>query len=131
MSGARASPTKHLVPIEGRVFGQFVQDYTDSVLLASSPEARSSAQADISQRIPPDVLWLFRQAWQSTLAPFSMEVESALGSTIKRVSAGYTSLAKTLVDRCFASAKAEQRYESVHELKDVFMLDQYRIVRLH
>lgn len=131
MSGARDSPTQPLVPIDDHIFGQFVQDYTDSVLLASSPEARSAAQASIAKRLPPEVLWLLRHAWQSTLAPFSTEVDHALRSTVQRAAIEYTNLTKALIDQCFTSAKTEIHYESVIDLKDIFSLDKYRINRLH
>jgi hypothetical protein len=131
MSGIRASPTKPLVPIDDRIFGQFVQDYTDSVLLAPSPEARSAAQASISKRLPAEILWLFRHAWQSTLAPFSMEVGHALRSTVERAAIGYIDLTKALVNQFFASETTESRYESVLDLKNVFTLDHYRVNQLH
>jgi len=127
MSGIRGLPTKPLVPIDDRIFGQFVQDYTDSVLLASSPEARSAAQASISKRLPPEILWLFRNVWQSTRGPFSEMVTSVFESTVERAASGYADLTKTLVDQFFTSAKTESRYESVLDLKDLFTLDQYRV----
>jgi hypothetical protein len=127
MSGIRTPPTNPLVPIDDRIFGQFVQDYTDSVLLAPSPEARSAAQASISKRLPPEILWLFRHAWQSTRGPFFEAVDSALESAVERAASGYTDLTKTLVDQFFTSEKTEIRYESVLDLKDLFTLDQYRV----
>jgi hypothetical protein len=131
MSDIRAPPTNPLIPIDDRIFGQFVQDYTDSVLLALSPEARSAAQASISKRLPAEILWLFRHAWQSTLAPFSMEVDHALRATVERAVIGYTDLTKALIDQFFASETTEIRYESVLDLKNVFTLDYYRVNQLH
>ena len=131
MSGIRAPPTKPLVSIDDRIFGQFVQDYMDSVLLASSPEAQSAAQASISKRLPAEILWLFRHAWQSTLAPFSMEVDHALRSTVERTVIGYTDLTKALVDQFFASETTEICYESVLDLKNLFPLDHYRVNQHH
>jgi len=131
MSGIRGLPTKPLVPIDDRIFGQFVQDYTDSVLLASSPEARSAAQASISKRLPPEILWLFRNVWQSTRGPFSEMVTSVFESTVERAASGYADLTKTLVDQFFTSAKTESRYESVLDLKDLFTLDHYQVNPLH
>jgi hypothetical protein len=127
ISGIRAPPTNPLVPIDDRIFRQFVQDYTDSVLLAPSSEARSVAQASISKRLPPEILWLFRHAWQSTRGPFFEVVDSALKSAVERAASGYTDLTKTLVDQFFTSEKTEIRYESVLDLKDLFTLDQYRV----
>jgi hypothetical protein len=131
MSGIRAPPNNPLVPIDDRIFGQFVQDYTDSVLFAPSPEARSAAQTSISKRLPPEILWLFRHAWQTTRGPFSTIVASTLRFTIKHAASGYTDLTKTLVDQFFASETTEIRYESVLDLKDLFTLDHYQINPLH
>jgi len=131
MSGIRAPPNNPLVPIDDRIFGQFVQDYTDSVLLAPSPEARLVAQASISKRVPPEILWLFRHAWQTTRGLFSTMVTSALRSTIKQAASGYTDLTKALVDQFFASETTEIRYESVLDLKDLFTLHHYRVNQLY
>jgi hypothetical protein len=131
MSGIRAPPNNSLVPIDDRIFEQFVQDYTDSVLLAPSPEARPAAQASISKRLPPEILWLFRHAWQTTRGPFSTMVASTLRSTIKQAASGYTDLTKTLVDQFFASETTEMRYESVLDLKELFTLDHYQVNQHH
>jgi hypothetical protein len=131
MSGARASPAKPLVSINDSIFGKFIQTYTDSVLLAASPEARSTAQNNISKSFPAEILWLFRHAWQSTLAPFSTEVDHALGVTIQRGASGYTDITKALVDQFLGSTKTEIRYKSVLDLKDVFSISKYRINKLH
>ena len=130
MSGIRASPTNPLPPIDEPIFRQFVQDYTDSVLLAPSPEAWPAAQASISKRLPPEIFWLFRHAWQTTLAPFSVAVAHALGLAVGRAASGYTDLTKALIDQFFASETTEIRYESVLDLKDIFTLDRYRINQL-
>lgn len=130
MSGIRALPTNPLVPIDEAIFDQFVQDYTDSVLLVPSPEAMSAGRTSISKRLPPDIFWLFSNALQSTRGPFSGMVASALRSTLSRGASGYTDLTKALVEQFFTSAKTESRYESILDLKDLFTLDQYRIKTL-
>jgi len=131
MSGVRASSTTPLVSIDDRIFTQFVQNYTDSVLLAASPEAQSAAQSSMSERLPADILWLFRHARQSTRGPFSGEIDNALRSIIQRAAIGYSNLTKVLVDQFFASSTTEIRYESVLDLENVFTVDQYRINQLH
>jgi len=131
MSGIRAPPNNPLVPIDDRIFKQFVQDYTDSVLLAPSPEVLPATQASISKRLPPEILWLFRHAWQTTRGPFSTMVASALRSTIKQAASGYTDLTKTLVDQFFASETTKIRYETVLDLKDLFTLHHYRVNQLY
>ncbi|MEG4944035.1 hypothetical protein [Microcoleus sp. F4-D5] len=131
MSGIRASPTNPLVPIDEVIFEQFVEDYTDSVVDVRSPEAKSAGQASISKRLPPEIFWLFRNARQSSLSAFQVEVTSALNSILTQAAIGYTDLTKALVDQFFTSAQTEIRYESVLDLKDIFTLDRYRVNRLH
>ncbi|MEG3878372.1 hypothetical protein QT972_13405 [Microcoleus sp. herbarium7] len=130
MSGIRASPTNPLLPIDEPIFWQFVQDYTDSVLVVPSPEARLAGKASISKRLPPEIFWLFSNASQSTRGPFSGMVASALNSAVGRGASGYTDLTKALIDQFFASEMTESRYESVLDLKDLFTLDRYRIKNL-
>ncbi|WP_293150177.1 MULTISPECIES: hypothetical protein [unclassified Microcoleus] len=130
MSGIRASPTNPLLPIDNGIFRQFIQDYKDSVLLAPSPEALPAAEASISKRLPPDILWLFRYA-SGQRGPFYTWLDLALKSAVTRGAIEYTDLTKTLVDQFFASETTEIRYESVLDLKDIFTLDRYRINDLH
>ncbi|MCC3454936.1 MULTISPECIES: hypothetical protein [unclassified Microcoleus] len=126
MSGIRASPTNSLLPIDNGIFRQFIQDYKDSVLLAPSPEALPAAEASISKRLPPDILWLFRYA-SGQRGPFYTWLDPALKSAVSRGAIGYTDLNKALIDQFFASETTEIRYESVLDLKDIFTLDQYRV----
>ncbi|MCC3513929.1 MAG: hypothetical protein JGK29_34670 [Microcoleus sp. PH2017_17_BER_D_A] len=118
MSGIRASPTNPLLPIDEPIFKQFAQDYTDSVLLAPSPEAQPAALASISKRLPPEIFWLFRNTWQTTLIPFYMSVARAFELAVGKAAIGYTDLTKALVDQFFASEATEIRYESLLDLKD-------------
>ncbi|MCC3565890.1 MAG: hypothetical protein JGK30_03220 [Microcoleus sp. PH2017_40_RAT_O_B] len=127
MSGIRASPTNPLLPIDEPIFKQFAQDYTDSVLLAPSPEAQPAALASISKRLPPEIFWLFRNTWQTTLIPFYMSVARAFELAVGKAAIGYTDLTKALVDQFFASEATEIRYESLLDLKDLFTPDRYRI----
>ncbi|MCC3412032.1 MAG: hypothetical protein JGK24_12195 [Microcoleus sp. PH2017_29_MFU_D_A] len=127
MSGIRASPTNPLLPIDEPIFKQFAQDYTDSVLLAPSPEAQPAALASISKRLPPEIFWLFRNTWQTTLIPFYMSVARAFELAVGKAAIGYTDLTKALVDQFFASEATEIRYESLLDLKDIFTPDRYRI----
>lgn len=130
MSRVQVSPAQPAKQIDRRTFEGYVKDYTDAVLLAPSPQAQSAAQASIEKRLPPEILWLFRNAWQSTRGPFSTIVDSALRTTMGRSASGYTSLNKNLVDQCFAG-KTEIRYKTVLDLKKVFSIEKYRINRLY
>jgi hypothetical protein len=127
MSGARASPSKQLVPIDSTVFEKFVQDYTNSVLLSTSSESESAAQRDISRRLPIEILWLFRHAPQTTFMPFTSVVDNALNSIVKQTAVGYTDLATVITDQFFASTETYIHYESVVELKNIPVIDKYHV----
>lgn len=126
LADAHVVHTAPLAPLEPRAFDNFVRDYTESVLLAPSRD-RQRAQIGLAERIPAEVLWLFRQAWQSTRAPFSMEARHALTETMQWVAPHYVSLTKALVNRCFVSTRVEERYDGVLELSKIFPISEYRI----
>lgn len=131
LGGAEPSQVETNSAIESRVFGNYVTDYAESVLLASSPEERASAQQSITERISSDFLWLFRHAWQSTFAPFSMEARHALGLTLERAAPQYLMLVNTLVDRCLMSARGEERHKTILELNGIFNTSAYQINNIH
>ncbi|MCC3505046.1 MAG: hypothetical protein JGK23_19975 [Microcoleus sp. PH2017_19_SFW_U_A] len=97
------------------------------MLLAPSPEAQPAALASISKRLPPEIFWLFRNTWQTTLIPFYMSVARAFELAVGKAAIGYTDLTKALIDQFFASETTEIRYESLLDLKDLFTPDRYRI----
>jgi len=129
LAGASLPPAFQSIP--DQVFERYVQDYADSVLLASSPEERARAQEGIAARIPADILWLFRHAWQSTFAPFSMEARHALGLTLKRAAPAYIALVEALAARSLAQDRQEERYRTILELQDIVDLSAYRIDSIH
>jgi hypothetical protein len=130
LSDARYAPTKPPLPIDRRIYQQFIGDYMD-FLLAPSLTAETAANANLGKRVPADILWLLRHAPQNTSAPFPGFVRSALNKTIKKGTDQYINLTKTLLNRRFTSVQIEQRYESVLDLKDVFNIDKYQINPLH
>lgn len=131
LSGKSHANIVPLTPLSNRLFEQYATDYADSEILRSPRGESSHPTPPISERIPADVLWLFRNSWQSTRGPFSGIARSAMRTTLERAASGYTDLTKALIDQCFASAKTEIRYKSVLDLKNIFTLDQYRINQLH
>jgi hypothetical protein len=131
LSDASASIANPLLPIDDHIFGGFLQDYTDSVLLAASPEAKAAAQVSMAKRLPPEINWLFRHAWQSTFAPFSMEVDHALRATVQRGELSYAELTNVLVDQLLSTTKSQYCYSSVVDLPEIFTIDKYKIYQLH
>ncbi len=131
LSGVKAPTNQSLLPIDEQEFGKFVRDYTDSVLLAASPEARVAAQASISERLPKDILWLFSHSWQSTRGPFSGFVLSALNNATKQMADQYVDLTKILLNHYFTSEETEVCYDNIFSLKDLFTLNKYQINKLY
>lgn len=131
MDGADVSPNEPLSVIETTQFQQWANEYAEAVIGEPSREVRVSAVARLSERIPPDVLWLFRHAWQSTLAPFYLGAERDLHATIERVAGAYTDLTIGVVDRFLESDSVEKRHDDILALRDIVPFDAYRFERLH
>ncbi len=124
--------TEPLIPLTNRLFEQYAGDYADSEIIRSPSREHSQTTTNISERIPADVLWLFRNSWQSTRGPFSNIAQSAMVTTLKRAAGGYTKLALGLFDQCFASTHhSEQRYENIHDVHEIISLDEYQIHQLY
>ncbi|MGI0481758.1 hypothetical protein ACN4EE_13330 [Geminocystis sp. CENA526] len=118
-----------LVTLSSHLFLEYVGDYANSEIQRSPSE--ENATKPISQRIPADVLWLFRHSWQSTRGPFSNMALSGMRKTVEQGANGYTNLTKILVDQCFTSSKTDIRYKNVLDLQPIFTLDQYQINQLY
>jgi len=131
LAGASTVHPAVVDPIEASVFEEYAADYTNAVLLARSPEARSQAQIDIAERIPADILWLFRHAWQSTKAPFSKAAKHDLGLVLERAAAPYVLLAESLVNKCFESSGATEKYRTILEMNGIFNIYDYKINNIH
>lgn len=121
LAGARNVPTGLAMPLQLGEYGAFEDDYERSELLGRP------ASKPIEERIPPDLLWLFRHSWQSTRAPFGAYVGGAMGKAVEKNAEPYTKLIFALIDRCFASDGAEFRYSSILDVADLISLEQYKI----
>jgi hypothetical protein len=108
-----------LIPLSNRLFEKYAADYANSKILQSS-----SGKASITERIPLDVLWLFRNSPQTTFIPFSSAARSSINTMSKRMAKNYINLTQKLFDRCLASGqKSEQRYGTVLDLRNTISLD--------
>jgi hypothetical protein len=128
LSGARASPNVPLLPIDRDILSQFEQDYIGIERNSLSKEAKAAAQANLTG-LPPDTIWLFRQA--PSLDWAGLLTEQALEKTITQGTEKNIELTKALLNRRFASRQKEQRYHSVLDLQDMFDIDKYRIKSLY
>jgi len=68
----------------------------------------------IEERVPPDLLWMFRHSDR----PYG----EAKGKRLE-----YTKLVLALIDRCFASGAADFHYNSILDVTDLISLDQYKV----
>lgn len=122
LAGVRNVPAGVAMPLKRKEFNQFADvEYANTELL------REPAVKPIEARVPPDLLWLFRRSWQSTLAPFSGGAGNAMNNAMKKNAEGYTQFVIALIDRCFASDGAEIHYNSILDAADLISLEQYKI----
>lgn len=123
LAGARNVPAGVATPLKGSEFDRIANDYADSEILRKF-EIKPIA---IEERIPPDLLWLFRHSWQSTRGPFGNAADSAMNKAMEKGAEGYTKLVIALIDRCFASDGANIQYSSILDVADLVPLEQYKI----
>lgn len=117
LAGARNVPTGLPTPFLASEFRNFAHYYADSEILGK-PVAQT-----VEERIPPDILWLFRHSWQSTHTPFEGDMDEVLEKNAE----SYTKLVIGLVDRCFDSDGANIQYNSIPDVADLISLEQYKI----
>ncbi len=142
-----------LLPLNPYTFrDKYLSDYLNSFLLpqlAKSPSScgfvpylppisedppldlQGSAQKAIAKRIPPDILWLFHNTRQFNCYPFVILVDGALNRNIYLATVEYTKLVNAIVDNFLTSANSDISYKNVLDLKDIFILKNYRIEPLY
>jgi hypothetical protein len=132
LSGARASPTEPLMPINRSIYSRFLGDYAIKVdaTLSASREVKAAVFTDLAKRLPVDLMWLFLH---SRNFDGNILAEWAMDKAIEQQVEQHIDLTKELLNRRFESTQVEQRYSSILDLKDAFDLDRYRIdkIRYH
>jgi hypothetical protein len=105
-------PIKPLLSLESDIYSKFADDYEKNVLLLFSQKSRDTAVANISKRLPADILWLFShsRSFEGTLQPGMQE-------TVEKGKETYINLTKTLLNLRFGSAQKEQNYQSVLDIQ--------------
>jgi hypothetical protein len=124
LAGAKNVPPGMAMPPKPGELGHFLSEYQHSEF-RREPEPGAKP---IEERVPPDLLWLFRRSWQSTLSPFIGSVRGAMNNATKKGTDGYTKLVITLIDRCFVSDdKTRLYYNSIIDVADPSLRKQYKI----
>jgi hypothetical protein len=127
MAGGAPSSKGPPVSIDADVLAQYSKDYANLIVLAS-PEASKAALAEFATRMPPELLWLYRHAVQSTFADFSVFAMAALDATLAKASQGYANIVIALFDRCFDSAVGtNEHYDNVLDVEKIADLQFYRV----
>ncbi|MDR1936819.1 MAG: hypothetical protein LBS49_14810 [Candidatus Accumulibacter sp.] len=133
LAGARNVPPGVAMPLTAVGFlGRYAE-------MEGRPEAlRRPAAKPIEERIPPDLLWLYRRSAAggeffpdlNDLPPFSSSVDLAMREATEKGAEGYTKLVISLIDRCFDADEAKGAtlvYASILDVADPVLLEQYRI----
>lgn len=119
LAGLPNVPLGVAMPFKLSELSQLAGDYAGSEIL------HKPAIKPVEERIPPDLLWLYRRSTQSTRWLFGGR--EALDIAMEKRAVHYTNLVTTLIDRCFASVGTDIRYNSILDVEDLISLEQYKI----
>jgi hypothetical protein len=114
LAGAHERKDQALVPIHREAFADFEKLYRNSIA-KTSPGIDSSGDS-----IPPDVLWLFQQAWPNKSGALPQFDRSVLQAVINRASGTYLIFTTGLLDRVLTPHPkvGERHFRSVFDLKE-------------
>jgi hypothetical protein len=118
LDGAKNVPSGVAMPLSPSELGHFISGY------------RKSAAKPVEERVPPDILWLFRRTWPSgNVSGFPNAERDSMHSAVEKGAKGYTKLVLALVDRCFAPSASGKRlhYTNILDAADLIPLEQYKI----
>lgn len=124
LAGARNVPPGVAMPLTQNEFVHFAEaEYTKSEI------SHKTAAKPIEERIPADLLWLFRRTpcCSDRAGPLFQVAGSAMNRIMEKGAEGYTRLVIALIDRCFDADGAEIHYDSILDAADLIPLEQYKI----
>ncbi|MDL2260083.1 hypothetical protein LJB99_04345 [Deltaproteobacteria bacterium OttesenSCG-928-K17] len=82
----------------------------------------------VEERVPPDLLWLFRHSSQESEVSFTGLAIGSMRAAMSTGSEGYTKIVIKLIDRCLESEGEDIHYNNILDVDDAALLEQYRIV---
>jgi len=127
LAGAKDVPPDVAMPLTGGEFRDFLSEYEAA---GRFPGPRRSETKPIEERVPPDILWLFRHTGGGTL-PFGTSALGAMLTVEIKNTENYTKLVIALIDRCFVSDGASLHYSSILDVSDLIPLERYKIDSLY
>ena len=124
LAGVRDVPLGIAMPLTHDEFDRYAD-----LEYASSEIRHQPAKKPIEERVPPDLLWLFRRAGHDPVYPFSDLAGGSMRRAMEIGSEGYTKVVIRLIDRCFESEDGETiHYNNILDIDDPALLEQYKIV---
>jgi hypothetical protein len=129
LSGARVSSTAPLLPLDRTSYWKFYSDYRekDRLTLGATKQITASVLADLANRMPADILWLFVH---SPGFDGNLDAETALLRATEQQLEQYIFLTKQLINHRLESTPTEQHFTSILDLEGMIDLDKYRIDRI-
>ena len=127
LAGARDVPLGVALPLKGDEFRRCAYEYEGSELFPVF-DPKKPLPKPIEERVPADLLWLFKRATQSTRGPFVGYVGGAMNNAMEKGSEGYTRIVIGLIDRCFEAEGADIQYNNILDIADPVLLEKYKIV---
>lgn len=125
----RHAPDMRPAPLTQSSFERYADDYARSEILRP-PASPAAANQGIEDRLPPDVLWLFRHSWQSTRGPFADAARGALRVAMNHAANTYTALVVALIDQCLASGKNALHFGTINDAEGIISLGEYRVTQI-
>ena len=129
LAGAPNVPKGVAMPLTADEFWRMSGEYELEILEKHVRAQPIAIQQEIEAklRVPPDILWLFNHSGSGRNLAFGWWLRGPMDRTIKKSAENYTLLVTALIDRCFASNKADLRYNSILDAADLISLERYKI----
>ena len=124
LAGAHVPPGP-VIPMNSIEFRR----YADSEY-ASSEILHKPVEKPVEERVPPELLWLFRRASQESEVSFTGLAIGSMKEAMRTGSEGYTKIVIKLIDRCLESEGEDIHYNSILDIDDPILLEKYKIISL-
>ncbi|MDR2220673.1 MAG: hypothetical protein LBE24_08870 [Methylobacillus sp.] len=122
LDGAKNVPSGVMMPLMGdESIDRYATDYAESEI------ASGRRVASVEERIPPDLLWLFRHSPQQVTMEFFLGSLDGMKKAKEKGAEGHKRLVFALIDRCFDSNGETLHYDSILDAKDLVPLEEYKI----
>lgn len=132
MDGVSNVPPGIAMPLTPEEFNPYMDEYDLYARAEINPGHYKSKNSGyklsdkpIEERVPPDLLWLFRRTSPSGLRPFDPSKTMIRAMDIG--AEGYTKIVIGLIDQCFASGGESIHYSTILDVADIVPLEQYKI----